>query len=34
MLQNHIWPDDAYINNDYIRVINRTKKKYRIKNSE
>ena len=33
MLQNHIWPDDAYINNDHMHVINRTKKKYRIENS-
>ena len=34
MLQNQRWPHSTYINDDYINVINSTKKRYRIENSE
>ena len=34
MLQNHRWQDSTYANNDYINVINSTKKRNRIENSK
>ena len=34
MLQDWRWPDDNYMNNNYINVINSTKKRYRVENSE
>ena len=34
ILQNHRLPDDTCINTDHINVINSTKKKYRVENSE
>ena len=34
ILQNDRWPDGPSINNYYINVIDPTKKRYRIENSE